>query len=86
MIKIFMVGRVDEGNSKRCLKQCGNLEQKYLKGGGGEVKPDIVCRWEMIFKSKSLPLPHACSLKNGNHTPIMFIRLCLMNNTSGAEL
>ena len=26
MIKIFMVGRVDEGNSKRCLKQGGNLE------------------------------------------------------------
>ena len=27
-----------------------------------------------------------CSLKNGNHTPIMFIRLCLMNNASGAKL
>ena len=26
MIKIFMVSRVDEGNSKRCLNQGGNLE------------------------------------------------------------
>ena len=46
MIKIFMGGRVEGGNSKRCLKQGGNLEENYLKGGGGggEVKSNIVCQ------------------------------------------
>ena len=54
-------------------------------GGGGEVKPDI-CRRERVFNNESLTLPHTCSLKNCNHIPIMFIRLCLMNNASGAKL
>ena len=59
--------------------------QKGGGGGGGEVKPDI-CRQERVFKNESLTLPHTCSLKNCNHIPIMFIRLCLMNNASGAKL
>ena len=25
-------------------------------GAGGELKPDIVCRWERVFKNESLPL------------------------------
>ena len=69
------------------LKAGWESRMKLLKGGGGgEVKPDIVCRRERVFKNQSLPLPRARSLKNCNHILIMLIRLCLMNDASGAKL
>ena len=59
---------------------------KLLKEGGeGEVKPEIVCRWERVLNELP-PLPHARSLKNCNRIPIRLIKLCLMNDASGAKL